>query len=229
MRSFETVDKRPLYSRVAETIIEYIRENEMQPGEELPSEGELCEKAGVSRVVVRGALGQLAGAGLIQVSNGRRPRVGELNSNVLSLSVQHGLATTQLTVQKIMEVREGVEVAASKLAALRRTDAQAEVLAGLCREMEAVGVESLEFVELDFQFHLAIAQATDNPLYIYIVKPLRETIKKSIEIGRLRQRSPAEIARINDQHWEIQRAITSRDGERAANAMLIHLETAAKA
>ncbi|MER8778913.1 FCD domain-containing protein [Mesorhizobium sp. M0977] len=69
-------------------------------------------------------------------------------------------------------------------------DAQAEVMAGLRPEMEAVGVESLKIVELDFQFHLAIAQATANPLYIYIVKPLRETIKKSIEIGRLRQRFP---------------------------------------
>lgn len=201
----------------------------MHPGDELPSEAELCELTGVSRVVVRSALSQLAGRSIVNISSGRRARVGSLDPGVLTTLVQHGLATSQITVAKVLEVRRGVEVGASRLAAERRTDEQSRELAELCRRMEAAIEDGDEFVDLDVQFHLKIAEASDNALYVYIVKPLREVIKQSIEHGRLRQTSKREIRQIIDHHWTIQRAIEAQDSEATVEAMRAHLDVAMKA
>ncbi|WP_380054061.1 FadR/GntR family transcriptional regulator [Falsihalocynthiibacter sp. SS001] len=223
------LDKRPLHTRVAESIEAYIEQNNMRPGDELPSEAELCELTGVSRVVVRSALSQLAGRGVVKISSGRRARVGSLDPEVLATLVQHGVATSQITVAKVLEVRRGVEVAASRLAAMRRTEEQADALTEICTLMEQSIDKIEEFVEHDFAFHLKIAEATDNQLYTYIIQPLSMSIKASIAKGREKQSDKDKLARIQDTHRAIERAIREKDPEAAATAMSNHFEYAAEA
>lgn len=225
----ENIDRRPLYLQVADQIVDLIKAEGMEPGDELPSEHALSDMAGVSRPVVRGALSHLAGAGLIKIANGKRARVGELDPDVLASSFAYGLATSQITIAKILEVRQGVEVAAARFAAERRTEADIRKLERLCADMEAAISDVDRFVDLDFAFHLAIAEATDNALYVYIVQPLRLTIKDSIAVGRLRQSSRADLERIQDCHRAIQKAIADGDSDAAARAMTRHFEIAARA
>lgn len=223
------LDRRPLHTRVAESIETYINQNKMRPGDELPSEAKLCELTGVSRVVVRSALSQLAGRGMVKISSGRRARVGSLDPEVLATLVQHGVATSQITVAKVLEVREGVEVAASRLAAMRRTEDQAEALAEICDLMEASIDRADVFVEHDFAFHQKIAESTNNPLYAYIIQPLSMSIKASIAEGRERQSGKRQLARIQKCHRAIEQAIRAQDPNAAAKAMTTHFKHASKA
>lgn len=228
-QTLQDLDRRPLHARVAESIENLISSNDMRPGDQLPSEAQLCEMTGVSRVVVRSALSQLAGRGIIKISSGKRARVGILDPNVFATLVQHGVATDQISVQKVLEVRQGVEVAASRLAALRITDEQVANLSKICDEMEAAIDDVEEFVELDYAFHLAIAEATANELYTYIIQPLRRTIKDSIETGRLQQNSQDDLRQIQTRHRQIEQAIIQRDPDAAETAMKRHFEVAARA
>jgi GntR family transcriptional repressor for pyruvate dehydrogenase complex len=226
---FDTLDRRPLYTRVADSILAMIADTGLRPGDDLPSEVTLCERAGVSRVVVRGALAHLAGAGHIKISNGRKARVNAINPDILAGTFSYGLATAQFTVSKVLEVRQGIETAMAALAATNRTEAQVADLQDLCARMQqAIGDPQL-FAELDYLFHLCIAEATDNPLYVYIVKPLREVILQSITAGRLAQQTESEQNRIVSDHQIIADAIARGHTGAATTAMQNHFSAASQA
>jgi GntR family transcriptional regulator len=71
---------RALYEKTIAFILQYIDENKLQEGDQLPTEPKLATQAGVSLVTVRRALQELAAQGVIRREQGRgtfvaRPRV----------------------------------------------------------------------------------------------------------------------------------------------------------
>ncbi|MEP2717105.1 FadR/GntR family transcriptional regulator [Pseudophaeobacter sp.] len=225
----ENLDRRPLYTRVADSILAMIADAGLRPGDDLPSEAALGERAGVSRVVIRGALAHLAGAGHIKISNGRKAQVNAINPDILANTFSHGLATSQFSVAKVLEVRQGIETTTAALAALNRTEEELQKLEDLCSQMEQSIGDPEAFADLDYLFHLCIAEATQNPLYVYIVKPLREIIKHSITAGRLAQPSSSEQNRILTDHRIILTEITKGDASAASEAMKDHFSAASQA
>ena len=72
----------PFYIQVMDALKESIEEGDMQPGEQLPGEPELCRLFDVSRTVIRQALKELEYEGLIKREKGRgtfvaEPKIGE--------------------------------------------------------------------------------------------------------------------------------------------------------
>jgi GntR family transcriptional regulator len=61
----------PLYSQLLNAILEIIKTENLQPGDALPSENQLCREFGVSRTVVRQTLAQLDNDGLVQRVKGK--------------------------------------------------------------------------------------------------------------------------------------------------------------
>ncbi|HDC92410.1 MAG TPA: GntR family transcriptional regulator, partial [Candidatus Acetothermia bacterium] len=56
---------RPLYVQIKEILEKDIRKGVFQPGERFPTERELCERFGVSRITIRQALQELVKDGLL--------------------------------------------------------------------------------------------------------------------------------------------------------------------
>lgn len=67
----------PLYVQVMNAILEYIESGGGEPGEQLPSEPELCRMFDISRTVIRQALKELEIEGLIYRSKGRGTFIAE--------------------------------------------------------------------------------------------------------------------------------------------------------
>ena len=61
MNQVDINDGTPLYQQVAEQLMLYIHEHSLNPGQRLPSEKELSDTYGVSRITVRKALELLSG------------------------------------------------------------------------------------------------------------------------------------------------------------------------
>jgi GntR family transcriptional regulator len=73
----ELAGDAPLYRRVKETLARQINDGTMPPGAQLPSERNLCERYGISRVTARRALTALVEEGLVVSSPGRGWYVSE--------------------------------------------------------------------------------------------------------------------------------------------------------
>jgi GntR family transcriptional regulator len=72
----------PFYIQVQDSLKEYIKHGDASPGDQLPSEPELCRMFDVSRTVIRQALRGLESEGLIVRRKGRgtfiaEPKIGE--------------------------------------------------------------------------------------------------------------------------------------------------------
>ncbi|MCF6095259.1 GntR family transcriptional regulator [Microaerobacter geothermalis] len=61
----------PLYEQLKNKIIEQIDEGILKPGQQIPSERELCEKYNVSRITVRQAISLAVNEGILLRSHGR--------------------------------------------------------------------------------------------------------------------------------------------------------------
>ena len=102
-------DGGSLVQTAMQAVTRHIHDNAMRVGDTLPGEGHFAEILGVSRAVMREAFGALAALKLIDVGNGRKPRVGRLDGSVITASMQHAISTAQITVPEIWDVRRTIE------------------------------------------------------------------------------------------------------------------------
>lgn len=88
-------DYKPLYIQLADRIVEYIRENNLGPGDLLPSQKELVENYGISEMTVRHTMLRLTTEGIIERIRGvgtfvAHPKVREHIESIQSLEERLG-------------------------------------------------------------------------------------------------------------------------------------------
>jgi len=81
----------------------FIRERGLLIGDNLPGEAELADRMGVSRTVIREAVRGLSVLGIIDIGNGRKPRVAAATAFPFVMSLAHATQTGQITVEQIWE------------------------------------------------------------------------------------------------------------------------------
>jgi len=218
-----------LVERVMADIGAHIREHALLPGATLPSEAELAAAAGVSRNVVREALRGLAALRLIDIGNGRRPRVAPVDESVISLMIDHSVYTRQITIQQILDVRRTIELRTVALAALRRTDAEAAEIENIARGMQASFGRPAETMELDIAFHEYIARVSRNPLFALLVGSFRVVTRQTWGLGWASR--PDDEARRDSVDGHLLIATAIRDGRpgEAEKATADHFDLTVKA
>ncbi len=212
------VVRRSAADEVQAQLVALIESEQVQVNDRLPSEAELSRRFGVSRPIVREALGRLQALGLTEAQAGRGTFVA---SNVTKLTVTFG----QYSASDLNEVRRCLEVPAARLAAQRRTPEDLQLLGSILEAQEnAAGVE--ETVATDARFHCTIALATGNKLFVRLVEDLREILQEqSLAVSTLRARGE-HAAR---EHRRILDAIVEGEGEAAGSAMSDHLDAVERA
>ncbi|MBN9364234.1 MULTISPECIES: FCD domain-containing protein [unclassified Devosia] len=214
--------KGSLSETVSREVLTHIQTNRLQTGAVLPSENQLAEQLGISRGIVREAVRGLANLGVIEVGNGRRPRVGRLDGDVLALLTDYAVQTEQVTVQQTLDVRRVLEVRAVHLAALHRSEAEARAIAAAAAALrEAMGDYDL-MTRHDIEFHVLVAAASRNPLLRLQVESFRYVIERTGPIG-WKSRPDEEAVRTQVEiHGEIAAAISARDPQLASRLMTKH-------
>ena len=76
--------RQPLYDQLVDLLLSKI-ENEMSPGDVLPSERELCETYGLSRTTVRLALAELETQGYVVRKHGKGTFVADTSREATNL------------------------------------------------------------------------------------------------------------------------------------------------
>ncbi|WP_068306145.1 FadR/GntR family transcriptional regulator [Pararhodobacter sp. CCB-MM2] len=216
--------RKSLSTIVFESLLEQIRSGALGPGEQLPTETELCEAHSVSRTVVREALARLRSEGLVIPRQGKGVFVSE--APMLSFTIPDKDLESLPQTLALLELRLAVEVEAAGLAAQRRTEAEATTIR---TEMERVDSPQSHPTEppvhYDYDLHLAIARATHNPQIIDFLSYLRGILVPHLQLGYVVDPTvrASYFARIHTEHEAIVSAIEARDEKGAREAMRVHL------
>ncbi|RVG73964.1 FadR/GntR family transcriptional regulator [Sinorhizobium meliloti] len=218
-----------LLGGVMTAVKAHIRENGLQVGDSLPSEGAFAEKLGVSRSVVREAYRSLAALTLIDIGNGRRPRVAAPKADVLALVTDHAVHTDEVTIQQIFDVRRTVERRTVVLAAMRRTDKEAGEIVALAEAMQRDFDQPVRVMEHDIAFHEAIGTASRNPMFALIVGSFHVVTRHTWPIGWASRGSNETRQESIDGHMTIAQAIANGDPAKGEEAMVEHFDLTVKA
>ncbi len=219
-------EKGTTVDRVAAVLVDHIRRHRLAAGSQLPSEVQMSAQLGVSRGAVREAYRSLSQSGLVEVANGRPPRVGLISNRALLQLVQHALWTQQVSPEEILDLRSSIEERAAELAASHRTAADVTGLRRAVAGMKAAGLRSGPYVKADIQFHEIIGRATGNPLIGLVSSGLREAMGTSIRVSLAGRQSQAELERVIGTHTRIVDAIEAKRAGDARRLMERHFEEA---
>lgn len=189
----------------------------------LPSEGELAKSFGVSRTVIREAMRSLRAQGLVEVSQGKAPRVKPPDSKAAIASLELLLRRNKATLLNLAEVRQPLESEIAALAAERATDENLRQLERAIHELGAAsGLE--ERIEADIRFHRVLGEATGNPVFVLLLETLAEFLRES----RQKTLAYSGVEHALGGHRAVLAAVRSRNPSKAREAMLDHLRLATR-
>ena len=208
-------------TEIASLIRRSIRGGSYSENERLPAERELARTYDVARGTVREALNRLSEEGLVEIRAGSGTYVcaeGDEPANPVIANARP---------LELIDARFALEPHICRLAVLHaRLDDfdRAEELLAL---MDSSRSDPVVFATADTEFHIVLAEATGNPLLVWIIKQISQ-VRNMDQWAQMRHLTLTEkmIATYNLQHRNILNAIKTREPERAANQMKEHLETA---
>ena len=211
-----------LYEQIVAQIEAHILSGELKPGDRLPAERDLAQQFGVSRTAVREAVNTLTQKGLVEVLPGRGTFVTDSTSSAVrhSLSLMMRIGNEEGT-HDLVEVREILEPEIAARAAIRSTDEQIKVLEEAVLAMDNAMNDPDTYIEADLDFHLALAQGTNNSIIPVLIDTLVELLREhrkhaaSVEGG---------LERGQPYHKMILEAVKSRDPVSARDSMHAHLQ-----
>jgi GntR family transcriptional regulator, transcriptional repressor for pyruvate dehydrogenase complex len=206
---------------VASRIKDYIIEHSLSEGDRLPTEQQMTEMFGVSRISIREATKALSFLGIIHAAPRRGLTVGQVDMDRVAEYLGFHFALNDYPRQQLLKTRtvielgilpEAMERIAGNPAVYQKLSAVNEGLKG------ATNVD--EFIAVDLSFHRALIECSDieplsafNSLLEVFFKRFRDEVFKS------RENLTSAVA----SHKKILDALRSRDLEKAQDLLRLHL------
>jgi DNA-binding FadR family transcriptional regulator len=217
--------------RISEVIVDQIRllirSGQLSAGDRLPSERELCDRFGVSRVTVREALRVLEANGLVEIRVGARG--GAFVTAPSSRMVGEGLADlismSSLTAMEVTEARIVFELGLVPLVCERATEKDIAELYAIC-DRSAAALQADEYdMALSAEWHTRFAHASHNRAVALLAESLHDPLLRSLQEARSTE--PAHGRLGVDEHRALVDAVAERDSARAVELMSTHLSRTA--
>lgn len=205
---------------VTAQLEELILSKGLKPGDKLPAERDLSARLDVSRSVVREAIGRLQSVGRIVSRHGSGSRVATPSGKQVSAGYEWLLKHQTIRLEDLAEVRLPLETAIVAQAALHRTADQLAALAATQRVLNAPQRSLEEQIAADIEFHSILAEATGNPIFAMVLRPIQELLIESRR--RTLGQFGAQLA--YNHHERILQAIAAQDVAAAVGGMRFHLE-----
>jgi DNA-binding GntR family transcriptional regulator len=193
---------RQVYSALRDAIIA----TDLAPGQRI-SENELAERLEVSRTPIREALIRLRDERFVQI-------VPQLGTYVTPISVT--------AVEDAQFIRESLECAAVRLAAVAAEDGDLDALDGLVRRQSEVSEhgDHARFAVLDDEFHAALCELAGRPVAWEVAQRVKGHLNR---VRRLSLPQPDYLTEMVAEHRLVLDALRRRDPDQAEAALRHHL------
>lgn len=219
---YRSVSLTRSYQQVVAQIQEGIRRGSLAPGQRLPTERELGERFGVSRAVVREALKALATIGLVESRQGSGNYIAANPVPSISHALVLSARPEEESLVALFELRGSLEGFATRLAAERRTEAQAaRIMEGAVLSQRGGQADDyVLFADGDRIVHGTVFQAAGNPYLTTVATAVREVLHQALHMVVMLTGSMVTAA---EQHVRIAEAIAHSDPEAAATLAAAHV------
>lgn len=205
---------------VVKKIIDSIINGDFSDGELLPPENTLCEIFGVSRSILREAIKIVSSKGLIEVRQGYGTMICLPKANVPEEALSIYLQAHSISLLQPMEIRAPIEIEATKLAAERREEEHLAAMEEALQRMQAPSITLKTWVNADDDLHKVIVEATENPIFGIILRP----IMGYLHLSRLVSIRHFGLSIGIEEHKTIVDAIRAQDAVTAAERMEAHMD-----
>lgn len=209
---------------VADEILGWIERGEYKPSDPLPSERELQQRFGVSRVVVRDALVRLQAVGLVTVEHGRGCYVSDTLVDWSSGPFRVWMDTHQLEIINLLKLRRALDaLAAEEMASTHDAAAMNIVVEAEQAFADELGGEAdaVRLASLDKAFHVAIADASGMTI---IAQLLHELDGHAANLHRTTMGLEGRPRQSLNDHRFIVTALRSHDAAAARRAAEAHVD-----
>ena len=213
---------------VAERIERLIMDGVLKAGQALPSERRLTEKLGASRTALREGLKLLRARGIIHTAQGKGSYVAPI-SQVDAGPLVHLFHSQPRTLYDLLEVRALLEGESARLAAIRGTEADFIMIRRRYEAMIAAHGQDTDIAthaHLDHAFHLAVCEASHNPVLTHTLQSLTDLMLGSVFacVNNLYHREPHK-RHIDRQHAAVFNAVIGRLPDQAHKAATDHVNS----
>lgn len=218
------MQKVNLSDRIIESIVEMIESGQWELGMKLPNEIDLAASFSVSRNIMREAMKILENFGVLESKPGMGTHISETAlDSIHNMNFFYNLKNN-MNIEMLLETRLIIEPQLVYLAAKRCTDEQLEELQEKLENVISTTTDKDASYSDDFDFHLAMAEYSQNPICKDMVQTLLNQLRTSdyAEYNDYSNDKMREISKV--QHEDILMAITERDADRARDLMTEHLK-----
>lgn len=219
MSAFSPVTSNKLYIQIYNQIRDAILNGTFKVGDKLPSEKELCETFGVSRVPVREALCALELNGLVSSNQGLGVYVKEVNTITNDW-------TQEIDPQDIIQARKLMEPEVARCAALHISEVEKERMRDIMDRFRQEAESGVYSEITDRDFHMSIARASGNQVFVVMCDMVWKAMEQRMWSLILSRTVTAEENRKQHfaEHMQIAEAILAGDAEKAYAIMKAHME-----
>jgi GntR family transcriptional repressor for pyruvate dehydrogenase complex len=208
-------ERLKLSEQIAQQLLGQIADGTLKPGDRLPTENRLLGQLGVGRSTLREALRSLSGMGLLDIRHGQGVFVAENASRIGLRRLDWALLLGSREMLNLVEARKVLEIQIAMLATERATADDLRRMTACLQEMRAAHTRQA-VQAADVAFHVALAEATQNDVFVQIIGTIRELVQ------RMLWQSPASKAVRVAEHERILRAIKAGEATGAGEAMRDH-------
>lgn len=208
---------------LADVLRDKILNGELRPGTSLPAERDLAEESALSRGSVRDALRMLEIEGLVETRAGRSGGtvVRRVGSGPLMRSLEIFIRGRQVRMRSLLEIRELIEPECAALAAERGEDRAIARLSELCQEMRGQVDDVDEFLTLNAQWHIQVAEASGNELLVALMTAIAKEIRAATDLEDFNSAEVIQAAQ--HAHEAVRESIHAGDVEKARDRMRQHV------
>lgn len=209
-----------LSKAVRDEIKQYIVDNNLSPGDMLPSEGQFAADLGVGRSSVREAVKALQSLGIVEVRHGNGLFVREWNFDPVQESIDYGFRFNTNTISELFQIRMWLEKAIIGDAVELIGEQEIAELQKIMSEWEQRVEQGETASDLDEQYHLTIYKVLNNRTLIKLLNVFWVAFDKVDDPRLVAEDSAAVLST----HLDLFEAIKDRDPFLARKRLLVTFE-----
>lgn len=223
----EKENTKSVVDQVMDGIISEIIEGRLAPGDQLPTEMELCRQFGAGRNSVREAVKKLQAYGIVYIRRADGTFVSESYNQKMLDPMLYSIILQKRSWREFVELRSVIDIGTLNII-IQREDIAAFLpdlyrnFGELSAELHSTSPSVDRVLELDSQFHTRIAAAAQNPMLETITEYItRLTLPSRLETTR-KVIQDGDIERFVDLHRQLLTVIERRQASEIVKTVQGH-------